>query len=404
MLDSLYTGMSGLLGYSKDLSVVGNNVSNVNTPGYKASQTLFSDLYYRVQYGDGSDGQGGRFELGSGVAADQTRRLFAQGELRQSGNALDAGVDGNGFFVVRRDDRLFYTRAGQFSFGDDGLLVARAGSGRVQALVGGALQDVSLAGRRTNAGKATTEASLTGVLSNTQAVSSPVDITNVVVYDSAGLSHTLTVRMTNNTSVTTGSWLVEVLEGTTTIRSGGEVRFSADGTPAPAFNSIDVTLSPAGLAASTFKLSMGEVGSTAGVRSIAATSNDVNLDRQDGYGVGSLTRTTLDDKGVLQFAYSNGQTVKGEQVALADFEDTQALLAVEGNLFQPGTGQRPRYGTAGADGFGVLSPGRVELSNVELSQEFGNLIISQRGYQASSQVISTANEMLQQLLDLKARR
>src|SRR3982750_2059508 len=112
MLDSIYIGLTGLTGYSKDLSVIGNNVANINTVGFKGQQTLFADLFYRSQFGDLND-RGGEntLELGSGLGTAGTRRIFKQGELRQSGNDTDVAIDGNGFFVLRRESQTFYTRA-----------------------------------------------------------------------------------------------------------------------------------------------------------------------------------------------------------------------------------------------------------------------------------------------------
>jgi flagellar hook protein FlgE len=407
MLDSIYIGLTGLLGYSKDLSVIGNNVANVNTTGFKSSQLVFSDLFYRSQFGDsgGGAGNGSRLDFGSGLATGSARLLFAQGELRQSGNDQDVAIDGNGFFVLRRDGRSFYTRSGQFSFDADGWLVAEASKARVAALADGAgLRDINVTGLRTNTGKATVKASFTGVLNSGAAASAPVEIGNVVVYDSVGVAHTVTLKLTNNTAVTPGSWLVEAREGADKVLASGEIRFNADGTPAAGFNSVKLALKPDGIAATEIELNFGDPGTTSGVRSITAASSTVQLDRQDGYAVGSLTKAAFDDQGFLSLTYSNGQTIKGERLALASFSYVQGLQPLEGNLFEPRDDQPATLGGAGQGVFGKIAPGRVELSNVELSQEFGNLIISQRGYQASSQVISTANEMVQQLFDIKARR
>ena len=404
MLDSIYIGLTGLLGYSKDLSVIGNNVANVNTTGFKSSQLIFSDLFYRSQFGDDAGGADDRLGFGTGLGTGATRQLFAQGELRQSGNDLDVGIDGNGFFVLRRDDRILYTRSGQFSFDAEGYLVADASKSRVAALVGGALRDINVTGQRTNAGKATAKASFTGVLNSGTAASAPVQLTGIGVFDSVGVAHTVELKLTNNATVTPGSWLVEVREGADKVLGSGEIRFNADGTPAVGFNSIKVPLAPEGITATEIEINVGEPGATSGVRSITASASDVRLDRQDGFAVGSLTKATFDDRGFLTLAYSNGQTLKGDRLALAAFAYLQGLQPIEGNLFEPRIDQTRTLGFAGENVFGKLSPGRVELSNVELSQEFGNLIISQRGYQASSQVISTANEMVQQLFDIKARR
>src|ERR1700754_54580 len=146
MLDSVYIGLTGLIGYSKDLSVIGNNVANVNTTGFKSSQLIFSDLFYRSQFGDGSNSAGNRLDFGTGLGTGGTRLLFAQGELRQSGNDQDLSIDGNGFFLLRRDGESLYTRSGQFSFDADGILVAEASKSRVAALVIGALRDINVTG------------------------------------------------------------------------------------------------------------------------------------------------------------------------------------------------------------------------------------------------------------------
>jgi len=399
MLDSIYIGMTGLLGYSKDLSVIGNNVANVNTPGFKSSQLLFSDLFYRSQVGDG----GGQLDLGSGLGTGATRLLFGQGELRASGNAEDVAIDGNGFLVLRRDGQTLYSRAGQLSFDGEGFLVAAASGARVAALSGGGLRDIEITGLRTSAGKGTTKASFAGTLDADAAASAPVAVDGVQLFDGAGGSHTIGLRLTNNSVVAAGSWLLEVREGDTVLGSG-EYRFGTDGTPLAGFNSVTFTLAPDGVTPTDIELDFGDPGSSTGVRAIAAPASDVRLDRQDGFAVGSLTSSTFDENGFLSLAYSNGQTVTGERLALASFTDLQALRPLEGNLFELGPEQHVILGHPGEQQFGRIAAGRVELSNVELSQEFGNLIISQRGYQASSQVISTANEMVQQLLDIKARR
>src|SRR5262249_5528818 len=160
MIDSINVALTGLLAFSKDLTVIGDNVANVNTPGFKGSRTLFSELFSQVQQGDGATRES-NLELGSGVGTLGTQRSFQQGELRQTGGALDAAIDGNGFFVVRKDGETLYTRAGQFSFGADGFLVDKTGA-RVAALDGGALKDISLNGLTTTAGRPTTRINFTG--------------------------------------------------------------------------------------------------------------------------------------------------------------------------------------------------------------------------------------------------
>lgn len=404
MLDAIYIGLTGLTGYSRDLTVIGNNVANLNTVGFKSSRLLFTDLFYRSQFGDAADaGAQARLDLGSGLGTAGTQRLFSQGELRQSGNDQDVAIDGNGFFVLRRDGQTFYTRAGQFSFDADGYLVATSAKARVAGLAGGALGDINIHGAQTSAGKATAKVGFVGTLNNNLAATAPFTVGGVKVFDSAGLSHTWSIAFTNNASVTTGSWLVAVTDENNAAVGSGEIRFGGDGTPAAGFNSLDIALAPEGVAPSTVQLFFGDPGAINAARSLSASSSDLRVDSQDGHGIGAMTKATFDAGGRLVLTYSNGQTATLDRLALASFDFLQGLRQVEGSLFVAGD-EAPTLGGAGEGAFGSVAPAQVELANVDLAQQFSDLIVTQRGYQASSQVISTANELVQQLFDIKARR
>jgi flagellar hook protein FlgE len=403
MLDSIYIGMSGLTGFSKNLSLIGNNVANLNTVGFKTQQMQFADLFYRTSFGDGmATGGEQQLALGSGLGTAGTQRVFKQGELRATGNDLDAAIDGSGFFVLRKDGEAFYTRAGQFSFDADGVLV-NGGGLRVAALAGDTLQDINIRGERSNPGKATGRVEFVGILNSNLSSTTPFTVQGVTVFDRLGRTYTGSVVFTNNGAVTPGSWFVEVREETGQRVGGGEIRFNGDGTPAAGFNSVAFTLA-AGGEASTVNLYFGDPGTAGAARSLSASSSDLRVDRQDGFGVGALLKATFDPIGQLVLSYSNGQTVRLDRLALASFDDLQSLTQVEGSLFRAGATEEASYGTAGAGPFGQVVAARVELGNVDLAQEFSDLIVTQRGYQASSQVISTANELIQQLFDLRARR
>jgi flagellar hook protein FlgE len=403
MLNSIYVGLTGLMGFSRDLTIIGNNVANLNTPGFKGSQLLFSDLFYRTQFSDNNtEGANARLEIGNGVGTPGTRVLFSQGELKQTGNDQDAAITGNGFFVLRRDGQVFYTRSGQFSFDADGFLVSSTQNARVAGLVGGSLQDINILGLRTNGGKATTKVSFAGILDASATNTAPFDVTGITVYDASGVSHTLTATFTNNSVITPGSWLVDVKDEKGNVLTSGEIRFNDDGTPAVAFNSFDVSLSGG---SSTFvQFFFGDPGSVAGARSLSASSSSLAVSAQDGFGAGSLTRATFDATGTVVLQYSNGQTSNVEHLALASFNFLGGLQETEGSLFISTHGEQPLLGQAQSGPFGSITGGSVELANVDLAQQFSDLIISQRGYQASSQVISTANDMIQSLYDMKSKR
>jgi flagellar hook protein FlgE len=182
----------------------------------------------------------------------------------------------------------------------------------------------------------------------------------------------------------------------------GEIRFGADGTPTTGFNSIDANYAP-GVKSSAIKLFFGDPGSTTGARSLAAAQSDLQFTKQDGISIGSLTKATFDIDGALALTYSNGQSAKGDRLAIAMVNSEQSLEPREGNLFVAPDASSIQIGTANTGPFGKIQAGRVEISNVDLAQEFSDLIISQRGYQASSQVITAANEMIQQLFEIKQR-
>jgi flagellar hook protein FlgE len=403
MFDSIYVGLTGLLGFSSDLTIIGNNVANLNTPGFKGSNLQFADLFYRSQFSDNNTpGANTQLDIGSGVGTNGTRTVFSQGQLKQTGNDQDVAITGNGFFILNKDGSIFYTRDGQFSFDANGFLVSQAGA-RVQALSGGQLHDININGLRTNPGQATTKVTFTGTLDSGTSISAPYDVTGITVYDSTGLSHTLSMQLTNNYTVQGGSWLVDVKDENGNVLTSGEVHFNTDGNPEVAFNSVDVSLSPG--SPQTISFYFGDPGSTSGVRSIGSTTNNVQASSQDGFGVGSLTKATFDATGTLVLTYSNGQTSNYGQLGLASFNFLQGLHPQGNNAFVPGPdGEQPLLGTAGTGAFGSISGGQIELANVDLAQQFSDLIISQRGYQASSQVISTANDMIQSLYDIKAKR
>lgn len=405
MLESINIGLTGLIGYSKDLSVIGNNAANLNTPGFKSQQLNFADLFYQSQMSFSHDGNT-RFDIGAGLSTGSTRRNFKQGEMRQTGGEQDVAIEGNGFFVVRRDGQTFYTRAGQFSFDEQGYLVSASQRARVAAFSGGALRDININGLRTQAGRPTTRINFSGVLNTNDASTSPHTVGSITAFDAAGGQHTLSVRFTNNTAVTPGSWNVEVRDQRNTVLTTGEIRFDGAGTPSAGFNSLVFNWTPPGVNSSSVELFFGDPGSTTAARSLSAASSSLVFDSQDGRAVGGVTRASFDAQGFLVLTYSNTETLKVDRLALASFQFVQGLEPLEGNLFaqtQDTPGDRT-LGVAGEGVFGKVASGSIEISNVDLAQEFSSLIISQRGYQASSQVIGAANEMIQQLFDMKSRR
>jgi flagellar hook protein FlgE len=403
VFSTIYAALSGMLGFSKGLDVISNNVANLNTPGFKASELEFRDLFYRYSQGGGEQ-DGARAQIGSGLDTQGTRTRFREGELRESGNPLDVAIDGNGFLVLAPPDgeKLYgrggaqvYTRAGQLEFGTDGILVDRASGFRVMGWDGGAMHEVSIANLRTSAPVPTTEVRLSGNLSPGSAAA---DMNSLAVFDAAGKQRTLALHFTRDSADST-HWFAEVRENGTLLGSG-EVRFQPNGAPADGGTSFGFSLGD-----QQIRVILGEPGTFSGVTNFSGpTQSDLQVRSQDGAAAGSLTSATFDETGALRLTYSNGKTVSGPTLALAWFEDLQALRVSAGSVLVNDGAQAPVIGTPREGTMGRVAAGRLEMSNVELTEQFTDLIILQRGYQASSQVTSVANEMIQQLLDLDRKR
>lgn len=395
MLDSIYIGMSGLISFSKGLSNISNNVANLNTPGYKRTQLEFLDLYYRYSYSGSSDQQSSPYTQGSGVKTGASLMNFSDGEFRQTDNDLDLSIQGNGFFTLRKDGETFYTRAGQFEVDSSGYLVAKDDGARVAGSVGGGLGDISVSGKRSNPAQPTQNVSFVNVLSTT---STTYSVPNISVFDSLGAQHTLTLNMTNDSASTPGRWTLAVVEGATTLATG-EVRYSGAGAPLAGFDSVSFAYNPGG-GATTNTVNLDFTGSNY----YSTTSSTLSIGTRDGYAAGYLTKTTVDSDGNIVLNYSNGQTAKDARLALTWFTNLSALQAQGSNRYVLFGDTEKVVGSPGESGLGKIKSGGIELSNVELAEEFSELIIVQRGYQASSQVISAANEMIQQLGEIRGRR
>lgn len=396
MLESIYVGMTGLLGYSRGLRVIANNTANINTPGFKSSSLQFADMFYTGGNLAGGNASQNRDQVGFGLNTTGTAMSFKQGELRQTGNNLDMAVDGQGLFVLQdAEGKITYTRAGQFKFDDNGVLVSRANGEKVMGMDdGGTLAEISLAGQMLNQGRPTSRIKFAGNLSNTatQPFNGPVQ-----VLDELGISHTLTLKISAVANAT-NTVKAELLDGTIVLGSSNIV-FSGGSKATPETALMQVAYTPAGQPTMMLTLDF----STDVSYFAQGNSSDFKVASQDGVGPGSLSSTAFDGDGILRLAYSNGQTVKGARLALARFDSPDAVAALGNNQFEMVNKNAWHYGKAGEGAFGSVRAGQIEISNVDLSQEFSDLVIMQRGYQASSQVISTANEMLQQLFSMKSK-
>lgn len=392
MFDTLFIGTSGLLSNAKGLRVVGNNLANVNTPGFKGSQLQFGELF---EQGGGVQSGTQQETHGTGVTSLSTQVLFRAGTDQSTGNALDLSIDGNGMFTVKQDDQLMFTRVGDFRFDSNNVLTNSAGD-KVQMLDSqGKLADVTLAGLEHNPAKATSVINVTGNLTSTVAVPAVnAALNGLTVIDAAGGSHSVNLSFKDLGS---GSYTVTVTDGATggATLGTGTLKF-AGGFPVPGSSTISFNYSTTDVPAFAVQLDFSNTQT-----GIAATA--LSMKSQDGYLVGVRTDQSIGADGTVKVSYSNGQTATGPRLALAEFQTESDLLQVGGG-FEMKQGAVVHYGHAGDEAFGSLLAGHREGSNVDLAEEFGNLILMQRGYQASSHVISTANDMIQELFDMKGHR
>ncbi|MFC4161863.1 flagellar hook protein FlgE [Chitinimonas lacunae] len=390
MIDSIFVGMAGLSSYSRGLKVISNNVTNMNTPGFKSSQLQFSDLFYQ---GGGMGGDNSH-QFGTGVGTLGTYLNLKSGDYRQTGNSLDLSCGGQGFFVLQDEaGNIRYTRAGQFDFDAQGQLKDRSSGAAVMGMdENGKLQPITLDGLNSSQPKATGDINLNGSLP----VGRDHVIDGVSVFDVAGGEHLLKLTFTNTVTGTPSTWKVTISENGNQIGSG-EFQFS-DGKPVIGKDMVPIAFT-GGSQPFSFRLKLSP-----DVRSAQTPANSAMLavEKKDGYGLGTLTGKSFDAAGYLVATYSNGQTVKGKRIALARFDSAEALEQLGDGSFIARNSNAVHYGTSNRE-FGEIKSGTIEVSNVDLSQEFSDLVLMQRGYQASSQLVSTANEMIQQLFDMKGR-
>jgi flagellar hook protein FlgE len=402
MLTSLYTALAGMNAYSRGLELISNNVANLNTPGFKVSDPLFREIVYR-HLAAAAGGQGS-MPGGAGVEVASTTMTFRQGELRDTGNALDAAIDGNGFFMLDENGNTRYTRAGQFQFNEDGVLVERSSGAKVWvSTTASALGFFDIDDARTSSPKQTSEVTIVGTLARGGSTLS-YELPNITVFDSAGTSIALKARMTRDAE-DFFKWTVEVLDSQNQVVGTGEIRFAENGTPVEDASRVTVTVDATDVEDFDVVFDFGAAGSFAGVTSPAAsTTSQLQVLRQDGLAAGSLTKTEFDDKGQLKLTYSNGKTDVVATLVLAQFDAPEQLQALGNGMFAAPEGATRRLGSGLSEGLGRIVGGRLEMSNVELTQQFTDLIIMQRGYQASSQISSVANELIQTLLAMDGKR
>ena len=429
MMRSLFAGVSGLRNHQVRMDVIGNNISNVNTVAFKAGRVTFKEGFAQLLQGasrpPGDHGGINPIQIGLGMQVGSVDMMFQQGNLESTGLGTDLAIQGDSFFVVSKGTQNFYTRSGNFQLDAEGKLVSPTNGFVVQGRMASngtfldGVRDIVLPVGQKTAAKATDSVAVAGNLNSAAplftgtfdaagradpANSNSWTETSVTVYDSLGNEHDLKLQFWK-TGADTWSWQVDgtnlpagftppnATAQTLTFDTQGVLTASAPSSPPI------VGFTPTGADPVSVTLDLGS--GINGITSFAGTSTAVLRD-QNGYAAGQLTNFSIDRTGLITGAFSNGTNVTLAQIALADFNNPGGLLRTGDNMYAiSGNSGGAVLGFALEGSQSTMTSGALEMSNVDLAQEFTSMIVTQRGFQANSKVITTSDEMLQELVNLK---
>jgi flagellar hook protein FlgE len=404
MLRSMFSAISGLRAHQTKLDVTGNNIANVNTVGFKGSQTVFQDTLSQVIRAGGAaaENRGGTnpAQVGLGVKVAAITTNWQQGATQSTGRATDFMIEGDGFFVTRAGTEQLYTRAGSFDFDSTGKLVTADGSilrgwmaqpdGTINA--NSPIRDLSVPYGATVAPVDTTTGKLAGNLPASAAGGSVQTATTM--YDQKGVGHDVSYTFTNDAP---DDWTLAVtVDGVPVTVSDPNVTFNSDGTMSNPATPYTVTFDPAMTGwPGPVELDLSGIDQFGSANTVSATA-------QNGFAMGSLESFSLGNDGTITGIYSNGLRQAIGQLAMASFNNPGGLEKAGNSSFRVGDNSGvAMVGQAGTGGRGVLNAGALEMSNVDLAEEFTGLIVAQRGFQANSRVITSSDEILQDLVNLK---
>ncbi|MEZ5380020.1 MAG: flagellar hook protein FlgE [Acidimicrobiales bacterium] len=407
----MYSAVTGLRNHQTMMDVVGNNIANVNTTGFKKSNAIFQDVLSQTLEGAGAPvgelGGTNPAQIGLGVRIGAIAQNLSQGALQRTGRDLDLSIEGDGFFVVQDQGAELYTRAGAFFVDAAGQLVTADG-GMVQgwqADPSGLLQtdrpvgDIKIPIGEASQPVATTVVNLGGNLSADAALGTQ-DFTSVTVYDSQGIPIVLDITYTKSN---TDEWTVTASYGdppTAVPVTDNIMQFGADG---ELVLPVDFTANIAAGAipgAEAIALTLG--GEEARRISQYGGNSTMTVINQNGSSSGSLQSLSIGQDGVITGSYSNGRVRAMAQLALATFANPEGLSRVTGTSWTTSANSGlAQIGAAGGGGRGLLAAGALEMSNVDLAEEFTTLIRSQRGFQANSRVVTASDELLQEIVNMK---
>ncbi len=433
MMRSMFSGVSGLRAHQTRMDVIGNNVANVNTVGFKSGRVTFQEIFSQTLKGasspDSSTGRGGTnpMQIGLGLGVGAVDTITTRGSLQRTDNPTDMSIEGDGFFICKggANDTFKFTRAGNFGIDKLGNLVTGSGlnvygwqalktDGSGEFDTEKPIEPINLytdayRNKRIISAKATSSAQLSGNLDASMPIvtgtptSEQMFSVPMTVYDSLGNDYKVNVQFWKTGATATGStW-------SWTIPAGTGYTISAGGTGTLTFDEEGIIDTGAVPATATSFLPDATTGTGAfdvqfdfSKITAFAADNSVKPQSVDGYPSGSLVSFSVGSDGILTGIYDNGQQQSLGLMAISGFENPAGLQKVGDNMYVPTTNSGDYKAVkAGSNGVGTLNPGTLEMSNVDLSKEFTEMIVTQRGFQANSRIITTSDEMLQELVSLK---
>jgi flagellar hook protein FlgE len=413
MPTSFSTALSALSAHATAIDVIGNNLANLNTPGFKASVVSFHDLVTQ------SLGAGlGETQVGFGVGTPVTLRQFSQGAIQSSGGPLDASIQGDGFFVLRGSaNQILYTRGGNFQVDTAGNLTTATGE-RLQGWtqtdgvldVNAPMGDITVPVGSLKAPAATTQFSIDLNLNAAASAGPPPDkySTSVEIFDSLGNSHVITTTFTKTANANEWDYSLSFPDADLTAAGTpvtGTIAFDPSGrmiTPAVADPAPVLTVTGLADGAADMDITWNLfTGQTPRLTQFSQPSASSAL-AQNGSGAANLVRVGLGNGGKILAQYSDGQQVVVGQTAMATVRNPESLLAVGNSNFQlSARSALPAVGLPDTGGRGSVLGGTVESSTVDIAREFTNLIIYQRGYQANARMVTTVDEISQETINIK---
>ncbi|MGZ3687732.1 MAG: flagellar hook protein FlgE [Bdellovibrionota bacterium] len=423
ILSSMYTGISGLQGQGEALSIYGDNIANASTIGFKVSRPEFQDVVAKSL-----KGLLGGNQIGRGTRLAAVNPIFSQGSIVQTESSTDLAISGDGFFTLNGIDGQSFSRNGAFHFDKDGKLINADGfhvmgfqaddKGRITSRLG----EISVDRTVIDAHKS----SEVKMFMNLD-LRAPKELkfdpehpdqtahfaTGVTVYDTAGAAHVVTMYMNRTDD---GVWTWRAMAKGEEVKGGkpnemveqarGRLYFDTDGRlKEQVTDKSNFNFNKGALPDQVIKFNFGDDKKSGGT-GLAVTQYGTNSEAyktlQDGYTAGTLAGLTFNDDGTLTAVYTNGENMNIAQVALAKFENPEGLFKMGQNRFRESrlSGQ-PTIGAPQAGGRGRISSKTIEQSTTDIAQEFINLMVAQKNFQANSKVISTSDEMLQEILNLK---